>query len=66
MRCSSNSHNNYNFEELVNVKDILRYLQNLCDIKISVTCVGDKVTGTVNTTMVCCPYLLLEEMLNFS
>lgn len=33
MRYSSKSHN-YNFGKLVNVKDILEYLQNLFDIKM--------------------------------
>lgn len=47
MRYSSKSHD-YNFEKLVNVKDILRYLQNLFDIKVPVTCTGDKVTARSN------------------
>lgn len=54
MRCSSQSPNNYNFKELVNMKDILTYLQNLCDTEISVICFGDKRTSTVNTAMVHC------------
>jgi hypothetical protein len=38
---------------MMSVKDILRYLQQLyCDMKISVISIGDKVTGTADTTVV--------------
>lgn len=66
MRHSSKSHSNYNFEELVNIKDILMYLQSLCYTEISVTCFGDKLMGTVNATMVHCLCSLLRETLNFN
>lgn len=48
------------------VNGILNFLQNMCDIKISVTCIGDNITDTANITMFCCLCSLLKEIINFT
>ena len=65
MGYSSKSHSNYNFAELVNIQDILMYLQSLCDTEISVTCFGDKLTGTVKTNYGALPMFIIEGNTKF-
>lgn len=44
-----------NFEVQMSIRDILRYLQQLpCDMTMSVISIGNKLTGIVNTAVVCC------------
>lgn len=47
------------------VKSILRYLhQQYHDTKI--ISIGDKLTYSANSTVICCPDSYLKDMLNFS
>lgn len=54
-------HDNYrNVQVVIHVSDILRYLQQLWDMKISVISTDDKVTSTAEITVICSLSILLQ------
>lgn len=64
-RANNRSKNCYNFEIVMSVNHILKYLQKpLYDLKISVIA-SDIITSPANTAVVCCLHSSLKRMLKF-